>query len=147
MPNLRLHGCIYAVWWNKYPILVRFINQILRGNNMASPITTHVLDTNLGKPAVGVAVVLSRLDADKQYQQIAAGETNKDGRIVDWMEGQQREAGIYRIEFATDPYFEKQGKSCFFPTVTFDFRIENPDEHYHVPLLVSAFGISTYRGS
>jgi 5-hydroxyisourate hydrolase len=114
---------------------------------MASPITTHVLDTNLGKPAVGVAVLLYKLDADKQYQRIAAGETNKDGRIVDWMEGQQREAGIYRIEFATDPYFEKQGKSCFFPTVTFDFRIENPEEHYHVPLLVSAFGISTYRGS
>ena len=114
---------------------------------MASPITTHVLDTNLGKPAVGVAVVLYKLDADKQYQEIASGETNSDGRIVDWLEGQQREAGIYRIEFATDPYFEKQDKTYFYPTVTFDFRIENPKEHYHVPLLVSAYGISTYRGS
>ena len=118
---------------------------------MASPITTHVLDTNLGKPAVGVAVVLYKQVVDnngeKELQEIASVETNSDGRIVDWLEGQQREAGIYRIEFATDPYFEKQGKTCFYPTVTFDFRIENPDEHYHVPLLVSAYAISTYRGS
>lgn len=114
---------------------------------MASPITTHVLDTNLGKPAIGVAVVLYKLDDNKRYHQIASAKTNKDGRIVDWLEGQQREVGIYRIEFSTDPYFEKQGKYCFYPLVTFDFRIQNPDEHYHVPLLISAYGMSTYRGS
>ena len=113
---------------------------------MASPITTHVLDTNLGGPAQGMAVKLFK-QVNGELVEIASGETTSDGRIVDWLDGQQREKGIYRIEFATDPYFEKQGKTCFYPVVTFDFRIEKPDEHYHVPLLVSAYGISTYRGS
>ena len=113
---------------------------------MASPITTHVLDTNLGGPAAGMAVTLYKR-VDGSLVEIASGVTNSDGRILDWLDGQQREKGFYRIEFATDPYFEKQGKTCFYPVVTFDFRIEKPEEHYHVPLLVSAYGISTYRGS
>lgn len=114
---------------------------------MPSPITTHVLDTQLGKPAVGVAVVLYKHDEFDDWNEIARGETNQDGRILDWLEGQQREQGIYRITFDTDAYFEKQELVCFYPQVTFDFRIEHPDEHYHVPLLISAHGMSTYRGS
>ncbi len=113
---------------------------------MASPITTHVLDTHLGKPAVGVAVKLS-LRVGEEWQVIANGKTNSDGRIIDWLEGEKRQIGVYRIEFATDPYFEAQGLVCFFPQVAFDFRISNVDEHYHVPLLISAHGLSTYRGS
>ena len=113
---------------------------------MASPITTHVLDTNLGKPAADIAVELFK-QIDGEWVKIAEGVTNCDGRITDWLEGQDREKGIYRIVFDTDSYFEKQGKTCFYPSVNFDFRIENPQEHYHVPLLVSAYGISTYRGS
>lgn len=112
-----------------------------------SPITTHVLDTHLGKPAAGMAVVLEKRDSADNWVEIARGKTNSDGRILDWLAGQQREAGVYKIEFATDPYFAEQGLSCFFPRVSFEFRIENPDEHYHVPLLISAHGMSTYRGS
>ncbi|KZX78059.1 hydroxyisourate hydrolase [Oleiphilus sp. HI0009] len=113
---------------------------------MASPITTHVLDTNLGGPAADIAVELFK-QVDGEWTKIASGVTNSDGRITDWLEGQDREKGIYRIVFDTDSYFEKQGKTCFYPSVNFDFRIEKPEEHYHVPLLVSAYGISTYRGS
>jgi 5-hydroxyisourate hydrolase len=111
-----------------------------------SPITTHVLDTNLGKPAADIAVQLYK-KINNEWQQIAEGKTNSDGRITDWLKGQEREKGIYRIVFDTDGYFERQNLTCFYTSVNFDFRIENPDEHYHVPLLVSAYGISTYRGS
>lgn len=114
-----------------------------------SPITTHVLDTHLGKPASGIAVDLykQQSNTDATWLKIASGITNQDGRITDWLQGQAREAGIYRIVFDTDSYFESQGISCFYPSVNFDFRIRNIDEHYHVPLLLSAHGISTYRGS
>lgn len=113
---------------------------------MTSPITTHVLDTHLGKPAVGMPVALFRQDGDN-WTQIATGATNSDGRVIDLLAGQERETGIYKITFSTDPYFEKQGLRCFYPSVSFEFRIEDPDEHYHVPLLISAHGLSTYRGS
>ena len=112
----------------------------------SSPITTHVLDTHLGRPAADKPVTLYR-KVDQDWVEIASGRTNADGRITDWLAGQQREVGIYRILFDTDAYFEAQGQTCFYPSVNFDFRIEHADEHYHVPLLVSAYGISTYRGS
>ncbi len=113
---------------------------------MRSPITTHILDTNLGKPAVNVACVLFRKE-NNQWSQIASGKTNSDGRIVDWMEETERQAGIYRIEFDTDGYFDVLGQHCFYPSVSIDFRIVAINEHYHVPLLLTAFGFSTYRGS
>ncbi len=113
---------------------------------MKSPITTHILDTNLGKPAANVACVLFR-KVDDQWTKIASGQTNSDGRIVDWMQETERKSGIYRIEFDTDGYFETLGQACFYPSVTIDFRIVATDEHYHVPLLLSPFGYSTYRGS
>ena len=113
---------------------------------MRSPITTHVLDTNLGKPAEGIEVTLYRKQGDELVK-IAQDKTNNDGRIIEWMEETERKAGEYQIRFETDAYFEKLGQKCFYPSVTIDFRIEAVDEHYHVPLLVSAYGFSTYRGS
>ncbi len=113
---------------------------------MRSPITTHVLDTNLGKPAEGIEVTLYRKQGNT-LTEIAKDKTNSDGRIVEWMAETERQAGEYQIRFETDAYFEKLGQTCFYPSVTIDFRIEATDEHYHVPLLVSAFGFSTYRGS
>jgi 5-hydroxyisourate hydrolase len=113
---------------------------------MASPITTHVLDTHLGSPAEGMAVTLFKQDG-KQWLNIAHGITNHDGRISDWLDGQAREVGIYKITFETDPYFERLGQVCFYPSVSFEFRITDATQHYHVPLLVSAHAISSYRGS
>lgn len=113
---------------------------------MTSPITTHVLDTHLGKPAAGMAVSLHKKDGDN-WTQIASAKTNSDGRIVDWLDGQEREQNVYKITFETDAYFDQQGLTCFYPSVSFEFRIEHTDEHYHVPLLISAHGMSTYRGS
>ncbi len=118
---------------------------------MTSPITTHVLDTHLGQPAAGMTVELFRQtrpdDTHHGWERIAEGVTNTDGRITDWLAGQPRQAGLYRIRFHTDPYFAKQGLTCFYPCVTLDFRLTEPQQHYHVPLLISAHGVSSYRGS
>lgn len=112
----------------------------------SSPITTHVLDTHLGRPAVGMKVSLAK-KVDNDWVMTATGVTNSDGRIVDWLAGKPREQGIYKITFETDAYFEQQGHTCFYPNVEITFRLLQEAEHYHVPLLISAHAMSTYRGS
>ncbi|WLD58635.1 hydroxyisourate hydrolase [Salinispirillum sp. LH 10-3-1] len=111
-----------------------------------SPITTHVLDTVTGRPAADLAVTLAK-QSGGEWHPIAAGRTNSDGRIIDWLAGEQREAGTYRVEFATGDWLTARQRANFYPTVSIVFTIDNPDEHYHIPLLLSDFGYSTYRGS
>lgn len=114
-----------------------------------SPITTHVLNTHLGKPAADVAVVLEIADAFEggQWQELARGVTNHDGRIADLLPADSLAKGRYRITFATGEYFANQGVEHFYPQVAIEFEVDHPSEHYHVPLLLSPFGYSTYRGS
>lgn len=102
-------------------------------------ITTHVLDAVHGRPASGVAVVLSGPGGE-----IASGATDADGRIRDLGPDDLPE-GDYRIEFATGAWFAAQGVAAFYPRVVIDFRL-GPGPH-HVPLLLSPFAYSTYRGS
>jgi 5-hydroxyisourate hydrolase len=103
-----------------------------------SGITTHVLDTSIGRPASGVAVRLLRAD-----EEVSAGTTDADGRWVA-LDGDATTPGGYRLVFATGAYF---GGSSFHPQVVVDFEVSDPGEHHHVPLLLSAFGYTTYRGS
>jgi 5-hydroxyisourate hydrolase len=116
-----------------------------------SVITTHILDTQRGRPAVGVEVTLYRAaGADisaPDWQHMATACTNDDGRIIDWLGDQQREKGLYRLVFACGDYYQRQGLSTLYPQVEIVFEIDAPDEHYHIPLLLSANGYSTYRGS
>ncbi len=116
-----------------------------------SVITTHILDTQRGRPAVNVVVRLFKsASADvaaPQWELMAAGRTNDDGRIVDWLGDREREAGLYKLEFETGSYYAEQGLKTLYPQVDILFEIAAPDEHYHVPLLLSANGFSTYRGS
>jgi 5-hydroxyisourate hydrolase len=112
-----------------------------------SPITTHVLDTALGRPAEGIAVTLERQDAGGGWTEVAQGVTNADGRIADLMEPGTLEAAIYRITFNTGPYLAERAQGGFYPSVPVVFQIDSPDEHYHVPLLLNPYGYSTYRGS
>ncbi len=111
-----------------------------------SPITTHVLDTSLGIPAIGISARLE-YSFDEGWQAIASGATNADGRITDWLPPGPATAGSYRIEFDTQRYFHQSGTETFFPKVVIEFAITDTDRHYHVPLLLSPFGYSTYRGS
>jgi 5-hydroxyisourate hydrolase len=110
-----------------------------------SGITTHVLDTSLGCPAVGVPVVLERA-MDSGWQTVGRGTTDADGRVRDLLPSPP-EAGRYRLGFDTDAYFRAVGEAGFYPEVSVTFVVGYGEEHYHVPLLLSPFGYSTYRGS
>ncbi len=111
-------------------------------------ITTHVLDTARGRPADGVAVTLERRRSDGGYERVGQGVTDADGRLRTLVpDGVAVDAGTYRIEFATADYFHRLDEQGFFPSVTICFEITAPVEHHHVPLLLSPFGYSTYRGS
>jgi 5-hydroxyisourate hydrolase len=110
-------------------------------------ITTHVLDTSLGRPAEGVPATLE-VEAAGGWKLLGKGTTNSDGRITDLTsQDTQLTAGVYRLIFDTGRYFAAQQLKAFYPQVTIVFRIEDTSQHYHVPLLLSPFGYSTYRGS
>lgn len=111
-----------------------------------SPITTHVLDTALGRPAAGVAVVLEK-QKHSEWEVIASDETDADGRCSTLLPPGNLETGIYRICFELDHYFAKTGRKSFYPEAAIVFRVEAEQEHYHVPLLLAPFGYTTYRGS
>ena len=113
-----------------------------------SAITTHVLDTSIGRPASGVEVRLERRSAPTQWTGIGTGRTDGDGRLRTLLpESHSLEPGVYRITFEVGAYFERSGTPSFYPLVSIVFQVPRGDEHYHVPLLVSPFGYSTYRGS
>jgi len=111
-----------------------------------SSITSHVLDTSSGKPASDINICLYFLK-DNSWESIAEGKTNNDGRITDLLKTDIKpEKGIYKMKFATGIYFKNQGLRNFYPYVEIIFEIDS-DEHFHIPLLLSPFGYSTYRGS
>jgi 5-hydroxyisourate hydrolase len=111
-------------------------------------ISTHILDVARGKPAAGVAVVLERQRGDGGWARVGDGVTNDDGRVKSLLpDGVALEAGVHRLSFAVEAYIAKAHGKGFYPEVTIAFRVENPAEHFHVPLLLSPYGYSTYRGS
>ena len=112
-----------------------------------SLITTHAMDTRIGLPAVGLSVVLEAYRSPQGWQTIAEGKTGSDGRVFDLLEEGSLEEGLYRITFDTDGYFVEQEVDAFYPSVSINFQVADPSQHYHVPLLLSPFGYSTYRGS
>jgi 5-hydroxyisourate hydrolase len=112
-----------------------------------SSLSTHVLDTSLGRPAAGMAVTLERLDKNNAPTLAGFGRTDEDGRLRDFPPaGQMLANGDYRLRFDTAAYFDESGRESFYPSVTVDFRVTD-EAHYHVPLLLSPYGYSTYRGS
>ena len=109
---------------------------------MTSRVSTHVLDAVSGRPAVGVAIRLERGDGSE----VATGATDADGRIADFGPV-DLEPGTYRITFDTGRHFAATGTATFYPEVVLAFTIDDPEAHYHVPLLLSPYAFSTYRGS
>jgi 5-hydroxyisourate hydrolase len=106
-----------------------------------SAITTHVLDTATGRPAAGIAVLLEH-STPQGWQTLGRGLTDADGRLRTLLpDGPAPATGEYRITFDT------HDRSAFYPSVSVHFTIQDPAQHYHVPLLLSPFGYSTYRGS
>jgi len=108
-----------------------------------SSITTHVLDTTRGRPAAGIPVTLDFQVSDQEWTQLGKGITDADGRVRTLTDpSAQLIKGIYQLTYDLESY-----QPGFYPHVILVFRVDDPNEHYHVPLLLSKFGYTTYRGS
>jgi 5-hydroxyisourate hydrolase len=109
-------------------------------------LSTHVLDATSGRPAVGVGVLLETY-LDGTWVEVATGLTDDDGRLRQWLPDHLPGIGTHRLLFDTGAYFTRVGVASFYPAVTITFVIDQANQHYHVPLLLSPFAYSTYRGS
>jgi len=127
-----------------------------------SPITCHVLDSSTGKPAQGVVIHLEHLESASDgpdiFHPLVKGITNSDGRCLDLLptrgseEATRKKSDLvsgqtYKIIFRTKEYFEHTERKSFYPWVEITFVIEKPEDHYHIPLLISPYAFTTYRGS
>jgi len=111
-----------------------------------SQITTHVLDTSRGKPAAGIRVELYVLQ-NRVVKEIGSGTTDENGRVTELLSSDRvLPPGIYKLVFDTGQYFQSSGDTIFYPIVEIHFTIADA-AHYHIPLLISPFGYTTYRGS
>jgi 5-hydroxyisourate hydrolase len=113
-----------------------------------SAITTHVLDTAAGRPAAGVPVTLEARDDAGVWREVGRGRTDADGRLRDLLPADfALREGAYRLTFDTGTYFAARGVEGFYTEVLVSFVVRDAGAHYHVPLLLSPYGYSTYRGS
>jgi 5-hydroxyisourate hydrolase len=112
-----------------------------------SQITTHVLDVSRGVPASGVSVVLELQTASNSWKELGKGATDNDGRLRNLLTPGKLGTGTYRLTFDTGVYFAERKIESLYPKVNIIFEVRNAQEHYHIPLLLSPFGYSTYRGS
>lgn len=108
-----------------------------------SKITTHILDTSRGKPAADIEVILERAAPNSQWLRLGSARTDANGRIAEFPGAGPLIAGTHRLTFSISAYAPKS----FFPRIDITFEVTSPTEHHHVPLLLSPFGYSTYRGS
>ncbi|XP_074470279.1 5-hydroxyisourate hydrolase [Sebastes fasciatus] len=114
----------------------------------ASPLTTHVLNTAMGVPGSNMALGLYRQDpSTNAWSLITSGTTNADGRCPGLITKEMFTSGVYRMRFETAQYWESMGEASFYPHVEIVFTINDPGQKYHIPLLLSRFSYSTYRGS
>lgn len=116
----------------------------LSSRSNPATLSTHVLDLKTGKPAAGLAV---RLLSDQGKQVLGRNTTDADGRISDWSMSTALEPGSYVLVFETGDWFEAQQQTSLYPKVEIHFMIAETGSHYHIPLLLSPYGYSTYRGS
>lgn len=113
-----------------------------------SPITTHLLDLSSGKPASSVPVTLEIREGEQSWKLLGSGTTDADGRVKNLLpENSRLLPGTYRISFQVSRYFRAQKIESFFPEASIVFTVHDTAQHYHVPLLLSPHGYTTYRGS
>jgi 5-hydroxyisourate hydrolase len=111
-----------------------------------SAISSHVLDTSLGAPAAGLEVSLAVLEGET-FRELGRGFTDADGRIKHLLGTAALEAGVYRLSFEAGAHYRLAARASFYERIDIQFRVTDPAQHHHVPLLLSPFGYSTYRGT
>ena len=110
-------------------------------------LSSHILDITRGKPAAGVRITLSKMETGGGWTVIDDKRTDENGRIKDFLKEDGKDhSGIYKLTFFTRPYFEQQGLTSFYPFIEIPFELNGKD-HYHVPITLTPFGYSTYRGN
>ncbi len=110
-------------------------------------LSSHILDINSGKPAAGVKIILSKFDkGNNTWNVVEERFTDENGRVKDFLEENNNNKGIYKLTYNVAPYFESKSQETFYPYIDVVFEIKD-DNHYHVPITLSPFGYSTYRGS
>lgn len=109
-------------------------------------ISTHVLDVMRGTPAAGLDVTLSRREPDGDWKVVSESVTDADGRVRELTQD-ELEVGEYQLRFDTRPYFERSGLDAFYPEIVVVFNLADAASHVHVPLLLSAYGYTTYKGT
>jgi len=134
----------------QHKITVIRLQKLIAGLNqkadLSSHITTHALDTSVGRPASNMMIILKGL-SDNEWKPISVGITNSDGRIGDVLPaGRKLSIGVYTMTFDTKAYYESHNQKGFYPEVSIQFKVTD-ESHYHIPLLINPFGYSTYRGS
>eukprot|EP00112_Aurelia_sp_Birch-Aquarium-sp1_P022316 Seg6255.3 transcript_id=Seg6255.3/GoldUCD/mRNA.D3Y31 product="5-hydroxyisourate hydrolase" protein_id=Seg6255.3/GoldUCD/D3Y31 len=112
-----------------------------------NPVTTHVLDVSKGLPGNNLRIQFYQLRKDKKWNLLRDGYTNNDGRLGNLITQEKFTPGIYKMVFNLAEYFKKEGKDYFHPKAEVVFKIKDPKQHYHVPLLVTPYSYTTYRGS
>jgi 5-hydroxyisourate hydrolase len=110
-------------------------------------VSTHILDVSRGKPASNVPVRLDRQNAPGDWQLLASVHTDQDGRCAQMLLGGEQPAGLYRLVFDTGSYFDAMKVEGLYPVVEVTFQVREGESHFHIPLLLSANGYTTYRGS
>lgn len=112
-------------------------------------LSTHILDTAMGRPAAGVAVTLSHLglEGNHEWQDIGDGVTDGDGRCRTLLGDKPLRAGLYKLHFSVSTYYAENKLQGLYPWIEISFAVRDPSQHYHIPLLLTANGYTTYRGS
>ncbi len=112
-------------------------------------LSTHILDTAAGRPAMGVAIALSHLglEGNHEWQEIGRGTTDADGRCRTLLGDTPLYAGLYKLHFSVAAYYQQQKLDGLYPWIEISFAVRDPSQHYHIPLLLTANGYTTYRGS
>ncbi|MBO8438548.1 MAG: hydroxyisourate hydrolase [Bacteroidetes bacterium] len=129
--------------------LLLFIFFSLTGiaQNRNYQLSSHILDIHTGKPASGVNIILSKQDTSGQWSIVEERMTDVNGRVKDFLEETpDGHRGIYKLTYMVGPYFELQGQDSFYPFIEVVFQIKD-NAHYHVPITLSPYGYSTYRGN
>ncbi len=128
-------------------ITLALFSTVAFAQNTTFQLSSHILDVSKGAPAVDVTIQLHKYnEKTKTWTLIDEKKTDKNGRITDFLKQDKSNIGIYKLTYFTSPYFKKDAIESFYPFIEVVFQI-NDENHYHVPITLSAFGYSTYRGN
>lgn len=130
-----------------YTAFLSLLSTFLFGQNNKFQLSTHILDVSKGAPARDISIKLEKYNEQtKIWSFVEEKKTDLNGRISDFLNSEKNNLGIYKLTFYTNEYYEKEGKESFYPFIEVPFQIKDQN-HYHVPITLSAFGYATYRGN